>query len=213
MKHLRSVGARGWGREVYEAAKNSPAYQRKEFDIKGFLDNKSDVLDGLRGNYPPILGAVESYQIEPNDVFFVAMGISYWRKHYADMIAAKGGEFLTIICESAYVNPTASIGEGSFIAGWSSVSDNVTIGKQCIVHPFSNIGHDAKLGNYVTIESYSFLGGHSEIGDESVMHVRSTLIRQKKIGKRAEVGTHSVVIRNVKDDEHVFGNPAKRIDY
>ena len=45
------------------------------------------------------------------------------------------------------------------------------------------------------------------------MHVRSTLIRQKKIGKRAEVGTHSVVIRNVKDDEHVFGNPAKRIDY
>ena len=47
----------------------------------------------------------------------------------------------------------------------------------------------------------------------NLLHVRSTLIRQKKIGKRAEVGTHSVVIRNVKDDEHVFGNPAKRIDY
>ena len=213
MKHLIIIGARGWGREVYEAAKNSPAFHRHEFDIKGFLDSKSDTLDGLRGNYPPILGSVETYHIEPDDVFFVAMGISYWRKLYADMIAAKGGKFITIICESAYVNPTAAIGEGSFIAGWTSVSDNVTIGKQCIVHPFSNIGHDTKLGDYVTIESYSFLGGHSEIGDESVMHVRSTLIRQKKIGKRAEVGTHSVVIRNVKDGEHVFGNPAKRIDY
>ena len=38
MKHLIIIGARGWGREVYEAAKNSPAYRRKEFDIKGFLD-------------------------------------------------------------------------------------------------------------------------------------------------------------------------------
>ena len=211
MKHLIIIGARGWGREVYEAAKNSPAFHRKEFDIKGFLDSKTDALDGLHGNYPPILGSVESYHIEPDDVFFVAMGISYWRKLYADMITAKGGHFLTIICESAYVNPTALIGEGSFIAGWTSVSDNVTIGKQCIVHPFSNIGHDARLGDYVTIESYAFLGGHSEIVDESFRHVRSTLIRHKKIGKRAEVGTHSVVIRNVKDDEHVFGIPAKKI--
>ena len=88
----------------------------------------------------------------------------------------------------------------------------MSVGKQSIVHPFVNIGHDAKLGDYVTIESYSFLGGHSEIGDESVMHVRSTLIRLKKIGKCAEVGAHSVV-RNVKEGEHVFGNPAKRVEY
>ncbi len=213
MKHLLIVGARGWGREVYEAAKHSPAYCRNEYDIKGFLDSNPYVLDGLRGEYPPILGDVESYQIETDDVFFVAMGVSYWRKYYADIIESKGGKFLTIICENAYVNPTASIGNGSFIAGWSSISDNVSVGKQSIVHPFVNIGHDAKLGDYVTIESYSFLGGHSEIGDESVMHVRSTLIRLKKIGKCAEVGAHSVVLRNVKEGEHVFGNPAKRIEY
>ncbi len=213
MKHLIIIGARGWGREVYEAAKNSPAYHRGEFDIKGFLDSKKDALDGLKVGYPPILGTVESYQIEPDDVFFVAMGFSYWRKYYANMIEAKGGVFLTIICDNAYVNPTASIGEGSFVAGWTCISDNVILGKQCIVHPFSDIGHDAKLGDYVTLEAYSFLGGYSEVGDESVMHVRATLIRHKKMGKNVEVGSHSVVIRNVKDGEHVFGNPAKKIDY
>jgi len=213
MKHLIIVGARGWGREVYASTLVCPAYLKKEFDIKGFLDSKLSAFDGLNGNYPPILCSPEEYEVQMDDVFFVAMGASEWRKYYVDLITAKGGKFQTIICEGNCVNPTACIGEGSFISGWSCVSDNVHIGKHCIVHPFSNIGHNVYIGNFVTIEAFSFLGGYSEIGDESVMHVRSTLLRQKKIGKMAEVGAHSVVIRNVKDGEHVFGNPAKKIVY
>ncbi len=213
MKHLLIVGARGWGREVYAAILKCPAYLRKEFDIKGFLDSKLDAFNGLRGIYPPILGDVESYNIEAEDVFFVAMGVSYWRKYYADLITSKGGTFVSIICDNAYVNPTASIGLGSFIASWSNISDNVDVGDQCIIHPYVDIGHDVKIGKYVTIEAYCFLGGYSQIGDESVMHVRSTLIRQKKIGRCAEVGAHSVALRNVKDGEHVYGNPATKIEY
>jgi len=213
MKHLIIVGARGWGREVFEAAKHCPAHNRGEFDIKGFLDSKLDALDGLRGEYPPIIGAVETYKIQQDDIFFVAMGVSGWRKYYTELLEKKGASFQTIICEGAYVNPTAKIGEGSFVSGWSSVSDNVTMGKHSIVHPFANIGHDTILGDYVTIEAYVFLGGHSSIGNESVMHVRSTLIRQKSIGNNVEVGTNSVVLRNVKDGEHVYGNPAKKIEY
>ena len=37
MKHLLIIGARGWGREVYNYAIESRGY-RTEFDIKGFLD-------------------------------------------------------------------------------------------------------------------------------------------------------------------------------
>ena len=59
MKHLVIIGARGAGREVYLLATQMKEYGN-EFDIKGFLDDKSNALDGLDG-YPPILSSVEKY--------------------------------------------------------------------------------------------------------------------------------------------------------
>lgn len=213
MKNLIIIGARGWGREVYAAALGSKAYQEGEFDIKGFLDSKADALDGLKGDYPPILGAPETYKIQEDDVFFVAMGEPKWRKYYAEMMEQKGAKFISIISKNTFINPTATIGEGSFVAGWSCISDNVILGKHSIIHVFCDLGHDAKVGDYSSIEAYSFLGGYSEVGQESVMHVRSTLIRHKKIGNNVEVGSSSVVMRNIKDGLHVFGNPAQKIDF
>ena len=213
MKHLLIVGARGWGREVYAAAIKTQAYLDGEYTIKGFLDSKQDALAGLRGDYPPIICAPEDYEVQPDDIFFIAMGEPKWRKHYAEIIEAKGGHFISIICKSASINNTAIIVEGSFISGWSCISDNVHIGKHAIVHLFCDLGHDVKIGNYGTIEAYSFLGGYAEVGECSTMHVRSTLIRHKKIGNNVEVGSSSVVMRNVKDGLHVFGNPAKIINF
>lgn len=213
MKHLLIIGARGWGREVYAEAIRTEAFENKEFIVKGFLDSKADAFDGLEGTYPPIICAPEDYHIEPNDVFFVAMGDPKWREYYVDMIKSKGGKFISIVSKGAFVNETAKIGEGSFIAGWSSISDNVVLGNHTVIHVFCDLGHDAKVGDFGTIEAYSFLGGYSEVGKSSILHVRSTLIRKKKIGSHVEVGSNSVVIRNVKDNQHVFGNPAVRIDY
>ena len=213
MKHLLIVGARGWGREVYAGFLGSDPYKRGEIDVRGFLDSKTDALDGLMGDYPPIICAPEDYEPHPDDLFFIAMGEPKWRKYYAEMMAAKGGKFHTIICDGAYINPTATIGEGCFICGWSSISDNVTIGKHCIVHVYCDLGHDTHVGDYVSLEAYTFCGGISSIGDESVMHVRSTLLRHQSIGRQVEVGTNSVVMRNVPDGQHVFGNPARKIEW
>lgn len=210
MKHLLIVGARGWGREVFGHAIQTEAFHRGEFDIKGFLDSMSDAFDGLNGQYPPILCSPEEYSVQPDDLFFVAMGDPKWRKYYADIIEKKGGHFTTIIGKDARVFPTATIGEGSFISPWSIISDNVIIGKHAIIHGFSTLGHDAKVGDFSTLEACCFLGGYSEVGSGSTMHVRSTLIRHKKIGNNVVVGACSLVIRNVKDETHVFGVPAKK---
>lgn len=212
MKHLIIVGARGWGREVYATATKLKTY-KSEFDIKGFLDTKEDALTDLNGNYPPIIGTAENYKIQPDDVFFIAMGEPKWRKYYAEIIEKKGGKFMSIISDNAFVNKTATIGEGTFISGWTCISDNVILGKHVIIHVFSDLGHDATVGDYSTIEAYSFLGGYARMGNESVMHVRSTLIRKKSIGNCVDVGSGSVVIRNVPDNTHVFGNPAKKIEF
>ena len=215
-KHLVIIGARGFGREVFGFAHQVAAFQRGEFDIKGFLDDKADLLDGYPcpyGDYPPILGPVETYEPQPDDVFFCALGDAKWRRVYSGKILAKGGEFISLISPEAHVSNAATIGRGVMICSWTSVSTNVRIGDFTIVHPLCNFGHDVRVGSYCTIESHVFMGGFSEMGDGSTLHVRAGIIPKKRIGRNVSVGFGSVVMRNFGDDVHVFGNPAKVMDF
>jgi len=184
-------------------------------DIKGFLDSKSDALSGFtcsQGEYPPILGPVETYEPECDDVFFCALGDAAWRRYYAEKILAKGGKFLSIVLPGGYVSGASQIGIGCYISGWTSISNNVTIGDFTVIHPFCDLGHDVKVGAYCTIEAYSFLGGFSQMGEGSTMHVRSSIIPRKRIGSNTSLGTGSVVMRNFGDGLHLFGNPARKIE-
>ena len=212
MKHLIIIGARGFGREVYNMALSTEAYLSGEFDIKGFLDDNQNAFKGLRGIYPPILGPVETYSPLPDDVFICALGDGHWRKHYADIIESKNGKFISIVVPTSRVNKTARIGKGTIIGSNNIISDNVTIGCHVMIQSYDDLGHDVVVGDYASIESFVFLGGYSKVGMLSTMHTKSSIIPHKSVGKECVVGCGSVVMRNFKDGTHVFGNPAKIID-
>ena len=211
MRSLLIVGARGWGREVYFYISKTKEVQDGDLVVKGFLDSKMDAFEGLRGDFPPIICSPEEYIVEPNDVFFIAMGDPHWRKHYAELIEKKGGCFYTYISPEANVFDNATIGEGSFIAHWSSVSDNVNVGRHVILHAFTVLGHDAIVKDYGTLLNSVFLGGGAEVGECSQMNPKSMIIPHKKVGNNVIVGAGSVVMTKIKDGISVFGNPAKKM--
>ena len=113
MKHLLIIGARGFGREIYNSATESIGYGT-EFDIKGFLDDKADALDGFDG-YPPIISSVEAYEPLHGDVFVCALGDVKYKIKYAQIILEKGGEFITLIHNSAYISKNVKIGKLSMV--------------------------------------------------------------------------------------------------
>lgn len=213
MKHLLIIGARGFGREMYSTFIRSRQYLDGKMDVKGFLDDNENALDGLNGDWPPIVGAVESYQIQPNDVFFCALGDTYWRKHYANIIEGKGGPFINIIHPTANVSPFAILGKGCCIGAFTTISPNVIIGNHVMIQSFDDLGHDAEIGDFASIESYVFLGGYTKVGEMTTMHTKSSIIPHKSIGKECVVGFGSVVMRNFKDGIHLFGNPAKKTEW
>ena len=192
---------------------NTDSFLSKEIEVKGFLDDKADALDGLDGEWPPIIGSVETYDIKEDDVFFCALGDSHWRKHYADIINGKGGHFINIIHKTALVSPNASIGTGCIIGPYSIISTNVKVGNHVMIQAYDDFGHDSEIGDYASIESYVFLGGYARVGELATMHTKSSIIPHKSIGKGCVVGFGSVVMRNFKNGVHVFGNPATKIEF
>ena len=211
MKELLIIGARGFGREVYNTALESVGYG-DEFIVKGFLDDKSDALDGYEG-YPPIIGSVEDYNIGKDDVFICALGDVHFKKKYIDIILEKGGEFINIIHKTAVIEKNTKIGVGCIFSRNVQISCDVKIGDYVTMNTMAVVGHDAIIGSYSHLNSMSFVGGYSELKEFVTMHTGSILLPHKKIGKNSVAGAGAFVYRNVKDDTTVIGNPAQVLKF
>lgn len=209
MKNLIIIGARGFGREIYSLAIECKEYM-KEYVIKGFLDSKADALDNYDG-YPLILGDVESYEVQDEDIFICALGEVEAKRKYTELILNKGGIFTTLIHPTAYISKNTILGAGCIICRNVLISCDIQIGNHVTIQPFSDIGHDAKIADWCHLNTYSFMGGFAELGEMATIHTGGIVLPHKKIEQNAIVGAGSVVIRNVKKDTTVFGIPAKKI--
>lgn len=209
MKHLLIIGARGYGRGACDIAKSMSSYG-KEFDIKGFLDDKIDAL-ATYDNYPPIIDSVENYKVQPDDVFACALGDVKYKKKYIQMILEKGGTFFSLIHSSASIGNNTKIGEGVIIGYGTQIDCDVTIGDFCNVQTNAVIGHDSVLGDWCMIDCFAFTGGFAKIGEGVTMHTRATVIPKLEVGDYATINACSLCIRNVKPGSIMLGNPAKEL--
>lgn len=207
MKNLLIIGARGWGREVYNMLPDCVGYGL-DFVMRGFLDDKADALDGMPG-YPPIIDSVEHYAPQEDDVFICALGDAHWKKHYAEIILKKGGRFINIIHKTASISRNSRLGEGCIIDGNVGISCDISIGNFVTMQAYTILGHDVKINNYCHLGARSFMGGYSELGEVTTIQTNSVILPHVKVGNNCVVGAGAVAIKKVKDGTTVFGNPAK----
>lgn len=211
MKNLLIIGARGYGREIYNLAHDCIGYGT-EFIIKGFLDDKADALDNYSG-YAQILDSVEHYQIQKDDVFICALGDVKYKKKYVELILAKGGEFINLIHKTAYIERNTTIGKGCIICKHVVISCDIKIGDFVTFQAFTNIGHDAQIGSFCQLNAFSFMGGFSQIGNMVTLHTKAVIHPKVIVEDNSTVGVASVAIRRVKAGTTVYGNPAKKLEY
>ena len=208
MKHLLIIGARGFGREVYNLFLKCN-YQ--DMECKGFLDDNGNALDSYE-NYPPIISSVEAYTPQDDDVFICAMGDTKWKRHYVELIQSKGGTFISLIHPSVEIGLNTKIGTGCIIRTNASISCDIEIGEFVTIMGYAVIGHDAKIGKWSHIGAHCFMGGFSQIGEMVTMHPGSRILPHKKVMNSAIIGAGSVVLSKVKEATTVFGIPARRIE-
>jgi sugar O-acyltransferase (sialic acid O-acetyltransferase NeuD family) len=209
MKNLIIIGARGFGREIYNIAIQTKEYNN-EWIIKGFLDDKSDALNNFQ-NYPLILSSVEEYQIEENDIFICALGDVKYKKKYVNIILGKNGKFINIIHPTVNLGVNTKIGIGCIICPFTYISNDVTIGNFNTIQSHSAIGHDSSIGNFNQINALTFFGGFTTLGDDITVNPGAAVLPKTTIGDGAILGINSTILKQVKPNTTVFGTPAKEI--
>lgn len=200
------IGAGGFGREVYNWAKES--FPSKKFRIKGFLSNNANDLDDFDFNVG-ILGDENTYKIKKQDRFLIAIGNIDIKKKVVAKLKKKGAQFLTLIHPTAIVSKTAKIGQGVIICPFAIVSDHVIVEDFVLLNFYSSCGHDAKVGKYCVLSPYATLNGFAVLEDEVFLGTHSTVTPKTKIGYRSKISANSVAMHNIPAYSFVFGVPGK----
>ena len=208
MNNLIIIGAGGFGREMFGAAREAVGFG-EQFRIKGFLDGNPGALDGFSG-YPAIIGSPETYEIESDDVFITALGGIAARRRCVGFVEARGGKFISVIHRTASLGPNVVVGEGSFVAHNVVLTADVKVGRHACVFHGSVIGHDTTLGDYSHVYSLVSIGGGVHIGDGAAVFPGAKVVPRVEIGDGAVVGIGSAVIKDVAPGVTVFGVPAER---
>ena len=211
MKHLIIIGAGGMGRSVYWVAIGCHGYG-ETFDVKGFIDDDLTSQDGYEG-YPPLLGTIDSYQIEEDDVFHCSIGSVKTKFAICEKLKSRGAKFLTLIHKTAVIHPHTTFGDGCFVGEYAIVGTEATIGENCLIQQYSIISHDCRIGDYVRVDTHAVIIGGVELKDRATVHTGAVVSHKVVVGEDAVVAACSFVIKKVKPGTTVCGNPAIILDY
>ena len=209
MKRLIIIGAGNIGKIVCEYAKLMKEYKTK-WDIAGYLEfaDKEVMPDEA---YPAIIGTIEDYQPQADDVFICSYASVEEREKSITIMESKGAQFVNIIHPTANILSTNKLGVGNFIGAFTTLSVNSTIGNHCVIQDHCNIGHDSIIGDYSHLYVGNIVCGINTLGKSATVFTGSVIYPKLKVGDGASIGAGSVVMRSVKPGTTVMGNPAKKL--
>lgn len=203
------ISAGKHGREVYGWASQAIT-AGAPWRIKGFLDNRSDLLNGL--NYPVgIISSVEEYRPQKDDRFVCAIGDLCVRRRYAEKVLAMGGQFVTLVHPTAVIGFNVTLGMGTIIGPLSLIGADASIGSFVGVGPHTVCSHDNRIGDDCQFSGFCCIGGNVTVEEMCFFGMGTMVVPGVRIRKQAYIGAGSVVLKNVRAGVKVFGNPAVEI--
>lgn len=204
--HLIVVTAGGFGRELAAYARDAG------FEVKGFLHDL-DAYPGSLDDYPSeraqVLGSIDDYDIQPEDRFAIGLGDVASRADVAERLLERGARLAGVVHPTAWVAPTARLGEGVALCPFTCVGPGVEIGDLALLNVYSSAGHDARVGRGSVMAPYSVVHGHGVAEDGVFLASHSVVGPKVWVGEGATVSAGSVALRDVPPRSLALGNPAR----
>ena len=208
------VGAGGFGQEiVHDLTAQLSATRASSLNASVcFVESKPSQLS-VAGY--PCLSFQEFVKHEAREkAFNVAIADPRTRRRIASELMGLGLKPWAIQGRMTHVLNSASIGLGSILCDFTSVTANAQVGDFFHGNLYSYVAHDCNIGDFVTFAPNVMCLGNVHIEDDVYVGA-GAIIRQgtrdvpRRIGKGSVIGMGAVVIRDVPPYTTVVGNPAR----
>lgn len=202
-------GAKGMGRVALDI------FQSNNVVIYCFLDDDEN-LHGKEICDIAVLGRTDDdgflKYIGKKCSAFIASDDNKYRQSLVAMLRDRRKVMpVNAIHSNAHVSEFAFIGHGNMVNAGAIINSNARVGNHCLISCNAVVDFDAHLEDFVQIGAGSIVNSGVTIGKGAFIGSGATIVSGVKIGKKARIGAGSVVISDVKDEETVFGNPAKTV--
>ncbi len=152
------------------------------------------VLDRLHAHGVVAIAALTNRDLRPNLVQRLGSRMAGWA---------------TVVHRSAWVSPTASIGEGTVVMAGAVVQTGARIGAHCIINSGAVVEHDVEIGDFGHVSSGAVVGGGARLGPNCHLGLGAGVRDHVSIGAGVVVGMGAVVVADISEGRQVMGVPAR----
>lgn len=210
MKKLIIIGEGGFGKEVACWAKQCKEYGN-EWLIDDYIDIGSENKVNSFQTGEILLSKIDKYIPVSDFVFSIAVQSPKMKLQIAESCLNKGLTFINLIHPTAIIGEDVIIGIGCIICPYVVLTSNAKVGNFVIFNLFSYASYESKIGDGCTINPHCGVMIGAKLGKGVFMGSSSIVFPRKSVGDFAFIGAGSVVLNNVRENEKIFGTPAKRI--
>ena len=204
-------GSGGFAREVMPLLKKIKISNENNYYFIDDYIQKESLVNGTKVlTFDKLLHDFSTHNIYCS----IAIADFNTRRIITEKCKQNGVKIISIKADNCYVMDEVSIGEGSILSPFVTITSNVTIGKSFHANLYSYVGHDCMIGDYVTFAPGVKCNGNVKIND-NVYVGTGAIIHQGRsnkpitIGKNSKIAAGAVVTKNIPENVTVIGNPAQ----
>jgi len=211
MKNIVIIGSGGLAKEIKYLI-DAINKNENQWNLLGFIDDwgyqKGDeFIDGYK-----IVGTIKDLNKIKEECFaIIAIGNPQYIKAAVEKIINPNIKFANLIHPSVEMNSIKNIGYGNIICFGSFISCNVKIGNFNFFNTMCAVGHDTSIGSFNVFNPRSQICGSIHIGDVNFLGMNSSILERREVGSNNKIGASSFVTIDIKDNESLFGIPAKKL--
>ncbi len=207
-KKVIIIGAGGHGAEINEYINFTSL--SNEIEVIGFLDDSYDNYSSY-SLHAPLLGGIKEHQVRKNIHYIIGIANLKYRRLFVKDFSSRGANFLSIIHPTAYISPSAKLGEGIVVAPMVNIGPNVKVGDFTMLNSRCSLGHDTIIGDFNFVSPNVCFSGFTKVGDNNLFGINSATIPGVSVGNGNKIAAGMVLHNNVIDDEVVFYRYKERI--
>ena len=198
-RKLVLLGDSGHASSVADAAESSG------FSVEGLIG-----ISSSDDEFQSLLVALRKLDLESSSLA-LGIGPNHRRNTVHSKVAQAfpSAKFPSIVHASAWVSPSAVLGDGAVLLAHASAGANSLIGLGALLNTGASLDHDSTLGDFSSLGPGARTGGNISVGARSMIGLQAGILQGRIVGEDTLIGAHSLVMENIPALSVAIGTPCR----